>query len=274
MKNILLFLFFLGVCLPFAQAQISCEPDTTLADSIVVYPLPYVEGVEGTGITDTACVNSDFATVIQLKIPPSFDFQGTSVPLISVDMATEGAIADVPPSMDYVCNPPNCVFPKDSTGCLVLFGKAVAGEEGEYDLKVNVTIRIDLGGSFGLEYTLPDGVLTTGNYYLNVKPEGSENCTIVSSVSDYLQESISLRNVPNPFGDYTEIRVSSLVSGDFSFEVYNLLGQRVHNRKVRLNEGANFIPFDGSRLSNGMYQYVLRNKQGIVSGKMMLSRGE
>lgn len=271
MKNFLLILIMMAAAITFGQAQ-TCIPDTTLADSVIVYPLPFQEDMPGTGIMDTACVNSYFETVLQFQVPESFALGPVTVPINSIDMATEGAVKGVPAGFDYVCNPPNCVFESDTTGCIVLYGTPAAGAENVYDLKVDVTIRTQ--GFGDLNYTLPDGTLVTGNYFLTVKPEGSENCTIPNGTNDILQQYITLRNVPNPFGDYTEIRVTSEISGPFSFEVYNLLGQQVHRRSVRLLEGPNYIPFESNNLSNGMYQYVLRNQQGVVSGKMLLSRGE
>lgn len=266
MKNVLLTLILLIGGLQMAVAQ-TCVPDTTLADSIIVAPLPYQDTIPGSGIMDTACVNSYYETVIQFQIPTSVELGGFNIPINSVDVATEGAIKGAPEGFDYVCNPPNCVFQSDTVGCIVLYGTPDVGAEGEYDLTIDITIRsaIDAG------MTLPDGQLVNGNYFLYVQQEGSPNCFTVGT-RDLLDDEIALSNVPNPFGSYTEIRVSSLISGNFSFEVFNLMGQRVHQRSVFINEGANFIPFDGSDLSNGMYQYVLRNQRGLVSGKMMISR--
>lgn len=270
MKNILLLLILIAGMINFSQAQ-TCNPDLTLPDSIIVFPLPYQDTIPGTGIMDTACVNAYFETVIQFQVPEEIPTPLGTFPIDSIDLATEGAVLNAPTGFDYVCNPPNCVFKKDSTGCIVIFGTAEPGSEGEYDLMVDIVIRSPLFPMLPL--TLPNPAIVPGNYFLTVKPEGSENCTVVSSTRDYLGQFITLSNVPNPFGDYTEIRVSSLISGDFSFEVYNLLGQQVHRRSVQLFEGPNFIPFESENLSNGMYHYVLSNREGAVSGKMLLSRG-
>jgi hypothetical protein len=266
MKNVLLILILLVGYIQLAEAQ-SCIPDTTLADSVLVFPLPFQEGVEGTGIMDTACVNTYFETVIQFQIPAEYNSPFGVVPINSVDLPTEGAVLNVPAGFDYVCNPPNCMFEKDSTGCIVLYGTPDVGAEGVYDLKVSIVIR----SLVDLPLTLPDGALVTGNYFLHVQEEGSPGCQPLAT-RELLDDYLTLSNVPNPFGDYTEIRVSSLLTGNFSFEVFNMLGQSVHRRSVHLMEGANFIPFDGSQLSNGMYQYVLSNQRGMVSGKMMISR--
>lgn len=267
MRKALLFFVFLGVCLQTSLAQ-SCIPDTTLPDSVIVFPLPFREDVDSTGIMDTACVNTYFETVIHFQIPSEVTTQIGTFPIDSVELATEGAVNNAPAGFDYICNPPNCVFKKDTTGCIVLFGTPEAGAEGVYDLTVDVTIR----SVIDLPLTLPDQVIVEGNYFLTVKEEGAANCTTVSA-RESLQDFIQLQNVPNPFGDYTEIRVSSQLSGAFTFEVFNVMGQRVHQRALRLHEGPNFIPFDSRKLANGMYVYTIRNREGYVSGRMLLSRG-
>ncbi|MCB0630431.1 MAG: T9SS type A sorting domain-containing protein [Saprospiraceae bacterium] len=266
MKNVLLILIILIGYTRLAEAQ-NCTPDKSLPDSVIVFPLPYQDTIPGTGIMDTACVNSYFETVIQFQIPAEYESPFGTIPINSVDVATEGAVQDAPAGFDYVCNPPNCVFQKDSTGCIVLFGTPDVGSEAVYDLKISILIR----SLIDVPLTLPDGALVTGNYFLHVKEEGYAGCTPLAT-REFLNDYITLTNVPNPFGDHTEIRVSSLLSGNFSFGVFNMLGQRVHQRSVYLNEGANFLPFDGSRLSNGMYHYVLHNQRGLVSGKMMINR--
>ncbi|PHN01346.1 T9SS type A sorting domain-containing protein [Flavilitoribacter nigricans] len=269
MKNILLILICVVIAFNLGRSQ-TCIPDNNLPDSVIVSPIPYQDTIPGSGIMDTACVNSYFETVLQFQVPSSVTISSINVPIQSVDLATEGAVKGAPAGFDYVCNPPNCVFESDTTGCILLYGTPAAGSEGLYPLSVDIVIR----SAIDFPLTLPDGTIVTGSYAVAVKPEGSENCTIPNATNDYLQQYISLSNVPNPFGDYTEIRVTSEISGPFSFEVYNMLGQQVHRRSVRLLEGPNYIPFESNNLSNGMYQYVLRNQQGVISGKMLLSRGQ
>lgn len=270
MKNVLLILILMTGTIISLQGQ-TCTPNTELPDSVIVSPLPYQDTIPNSGIMDTACVNTYYETVLQFQIPEEVEIPGVAtLPVTSVDVATEGAILNVPAGFDYVCNPPNCIFESDTVGCIVLYGTPMAGSEGEYDLKIDVVIRSLIDAPF----TLPDGNIVAGNYFLNVKPEGSANCAMPNAVNDYLQQYIKLSNVPNPFGDYTEIRVTSEISGRFSFEVYNTLGQQVRQETIRLVEGPNYIPFESNNLSNGMYHYVLRNQEGAVSGKMLLSRGQ
>ena len=245
----------------------NCMPDPNLSDSAIVYPLPYLDTLAGSGILDTSCVNAAFQTVIQFKIPEQVVTQFGTFPINSVEVPTTGGVLNKPASMSYVCNPPNCKFLKNTTVCIALYGTAQAGEEGTYDLKVNVTIRSTLD----LPFTLPDGTLVTGHYYLFVKPEGSANCTVVGVEEPYAG-SLTAYNRPNPLNDYTEIVVDARTSGQFRFTVTDLLGKPVYQKPVYINSGENIISFDAGNLPAGFYLYALDNGKAYTSGKMLVSR--
>gem|GEM_PF-3970509 len=79
------------------------------------------------------------------------------------------------------------------------------------------------------------------------------------------------QNYPNPFNPTTSIDFTISVEGITKLEVYNTLGQKV---KTLLNEkmhvGSYSVPFDGSRLSSGIYFYKLQSKNVIKIKKMIL----
>ena len=102
------------------QAQ-DCMPDPNVPDSVVVAPLPYNEmSRPDGGIQDTACVDTYFETVFTFNIPTTYEYQGIEAGITSVDVPAEDGIQDLPASISYSCNPPNCVFEADSSGCIVL----------------------------------------------------------------------------------------------------------------------------------------------------------
>ncbi len=266
MKKILLCLTVLFTFAGAVSGQ-TCTPDLTLPDTVIVFPLPYQDTVPGSGIMDTACVGLPFETVIQFKIPPQVVTQFGTFPINSVDLPTEGAVLNIPASMDYVCNPPNCVFKKDSTGCIVLFGTPQAGEENVYDLKVNVTIRSVLD----LPFTLPDGLIAVGNYYLHIKPEGFPNCS-TTGTSEPESSGLTAYNRPNPLNDFTEIVVNARDGGPFNFVVTDLLGRPLHREAVQIFPGENIISYDATDLPAGFYLYTLENGKAYTSGKMLVNR--
>lgn len=264
MKHIALSLFLTAAIHANLTAQ-SCTPMPDLPDSVILFPPPYQEDVPGSGIQDTACVGVPFATILHLNVPSQFETTFGTFPVNSIDMPTEGAFTNVPNSLDYVCNPPNCVFKKDSTGCIILFGTPQPGEEDVYDVKVNVTIRSILD----LPFTLPDSTVIPGNYYLHVKPAGYPNCQSASA-TEPANSALSAFNRPNPFSDYTEFVVNTQHSGRFRLTLTDVLGRPIHRQSVDLQTGENIIPFHKEALPAGCYLFVLDNGSVYTGGRMIV----
>lgn len=265
MKKLLLLLFVGVLALPLIGQ--TCAPDPTLPDSIVISPLPFVADVPGTGIMDTACVNSYYETTLYFNIPTTIVVFGTEVPLSSVAMAQTGAVINLPAAYSYACNPPNCTFQADSSGCISIYGTGTAADEGVHDLKVAVTI---VAGGFSLDRELPDGLLVSGNYYFHVKPEGSENCTIINGIEDVSIDNFTVSNSPNPFYGTTEVKINSKTNGTYDLTVQDMVGNVLQRSKLYIYEGENTYTFDGSQLASGMYIYTISDGRKSISNKMLI----
>lgn len=251
-----------------AQLSAQCTPDASLPDTAIVFPLPYQEAIPGSGILDTACVGVPFETTITVRIPQEIDVPGLGVFGINqVTAPTEGAIENLPASMSYTCNPPDCVFLPETLGCIGLEGTAVAGEEGVYDLGINVVVE----SIIELPLTLPDGTLVQGNYLFTVKPAGSENCTTVST-NEIVENDFGLQIQPNPMRDRATISVNLTQAGDYDLSVFNGVGQRLQTQRLDLTTGQNQIEFDASTLPNGMYVFTLQNGNQATSGRLLIQR--
>jgi len=265
MKKLMLLL--LGfVAWNVAGAQ--CTPDSEVPDSVFVSPLPYNadERPDG-GIQDTACVGSFYELLYTFNIPEIYESDFGDVPIDRVDIPVENGINNLPASMDYVCNPPNCQFEKNTQGCIRIFGTPDAGEEGEYDLTLVATIR----SLIDLTISVPQDLEPGSNYYLNVKEEGFENCLVVGTQETFASN-FSLRNQPNPFSSWTQIVVDAQIGGDYEFAVHDIFGKQIHQEQVRLFEGANTIDFDGSNLPSGFYTYSISDGKERVARKMAINR--
>jgi len=266
-KLFTLFFFLTAFASAVLQAQTSCVPDATLPDTIVINPEPFVPEVPGSGIPDTACAGLYYEFIFTLHTPATFTTPFGTFPLNSIDLATEGAVLNLPASFDYVCNPPNCVFKKDSVGCLILFGTATDAEVGVYDLGLQAVVR----SVIDIPITFPDANLVPGNYFLHVKPAGSANCLLINT-NDPVAQGLDVAVIPNPFSDWAVFEVSSKLNGQFEFAVYDMLGHRLHKELTTLHEGDNSIRFDGSALANGMYMYSISNESGVLSGNFLINR--
>ncbi len=82
-----------------------------------------------------------------------------------------------------------------------------------------------------------------------------------------------MQNYPNPFNPSTRIPFRLEKSSDVTLRVFNALGQEVGMLvSGRLGAGIHEYTFDGSRLSSGIYFYVLRTEERTESRKMILMK--
>lgn len=269
MKKAILF-FFASFMVTLVTAQ-SCVPDSLFRDSAVgVYPSPFSDDRPDGGIQIPACINEPYEFIITVKVPASVTIGGFQLAIDSVSVATTGAVQDLPEGMSYACNPPTCVLlPEDTLSCIVLFGTPTnTADIGIKDITLNATVHTNF---ISQPIILPDNTGqfpgADGNYFLEVLEEGA--CT-VTSTRDYLNQQISLVNTPNPFGYETMIEVTSLSREELTFEVFDLVGKRIHTEQVTILAGTNRIPFDGSQLQNGIYTYSFSNGDARVSSKMVV----
>lgn len=81
------------------------------------------------------------------------------------------------------------------------------------------------------------------------------------------------QNYPNPFNPTTNIQFSIPEQGFVSLKVYNTLGQEVATLVNEIkNVGTYRVDFDASRLSSGVYMYILSTGKIVMSKKMLLMK--
>ncbi len=246
----------------------ACTPLFSMPDTVLLLPLPYLDGEPGTGITDTACVGVPFTTYFNLNVPSTITVSGLTFPVISISMPTSGGIDGLPASFTYACNPPNCIFLKDSIGCIAVSGTPPAGSEGVYDLGFTMNIQNSTFPS-PIPITLPNGQFSEGNYYLHVR-SASDNACQASATKATEGVGISALVRPNPFKDFTEFLVQSPTAGPFRFAVADVLGRPVHQAMVNLSEGENILPFKAMGLSAGCYFYLFENGKYRLYGRFVI----
>ena len=81
------------------------------------------------------------------------------------------------------------------------------------------------------------------------------------------------QNYPNPFNPTTQVRFEIGEGGFVSLKVYDLLGRQVATlAEGEMKSGSHTVSFDGSRLSSGMYFYVLRSGSFTATKKLVLMK--
>jgi len=252
----------------FVVAQISaqsCTPLSEWTDSTILVPQPYQDIVPGSGIKDTACVGTQFATVFHIKSPNTITVSGVTLPVTNISIATTGAFSNLPASLSYTCNPPNCVFLSDSIGCIYLAGTPQPGEEGEHDLVIEAIINSVVPISLGLP-----GPAFPGNYFLHVRPADHPACLPPSAVGSPLNTALSVSISPNPFRGFTSIGIQSPVAGDFRWVLTDMMGRPVQDEWVHLLAGENNIIFSAESLTAGCYFFMLGNERHRSFGRMVV----
>ncbi len=80
------------------------------------------------------------------------------------------------------------------------------------------------------------------------------------------------QNYPNPFNPSTQISFSLPSAQQVTLVVYDMLGREVAvlARQQMMSAGTNYLTFDASGLSSGMYIYRLTSNQSVITKKMTL----
>ncbi len=79
------------------------------------------------------------------------------------------------------------------------------------------------------------------------------------------------QNYPNPFNAQTNIDFTLDKKAKVELAVYNLLGAKVATlANGQMEAGKHSINFDASRISSGVYYYILKTNDSKVTKKMTL----
>ncbi len=74
---------------------------------------------------------------------------------------------------------------------------------------------------------------------------------------------------PNPIETNAVFTFNSNTTNKYNFEVFNVLGKRVHNENITAKVGANAINFNRKQLASGIYFYKISSKAHEMKGKLI-----
>jgi hypothetical protein len=276
MKNFVQNLLFSAVLCVFTAFQANaqaCQPDARYRDSTVgVYPSPVTAANPNGGINKPACLGKAYSFVFTIKISDTVTVPlAGKIPLDSLIMATSGAVAGLPSGLAYACNPANCVFKKNTSGCVIIQGTpATTNTIKSYPLVITGKVF-----SSAISFLYPNGYTATfpgdlfpGNYDLKLLAANDPAC--ISATND-LKEVSNFTASPNPTNGKTVITIESSVSDNFEFTLTNFLGQRIETRSLNVQAGTSAFQIDASTLPNGIYIYALSKGNRVVSNKLVVN---
>lgn len=266
----LLFSMLTVVSVLHVQAQ-NCTPAQNFPDTAIAIPPSWSPARPNGGIRDTACIGQFYEFTLSLKAPASI----TGLPGVmvnSIAIPAQNGIANMPQGLTYVCNPPNCVFVRDSIRCIRVFGTPTnPADVGQKNLTLSLTINTTFGQLSNIPYP-NDQLDPGGRYTLHVKPAGSTGCFVPNSTKDERPPIAVLSSFPNPTSGFTQIEVQAENSGMYEFRITDLAGKIVHIERIQIYSGENTINYDGNSLPAGMYIYSLSDGISTVSEKLVISK--
>lgn len=268
-KLILLFFVACTFIATSTQAQ-TCDPDTSYVSlGVGVYPLPDTTG--GVDITlglnaAHACPNEAYDFTFTAVVPEEITVSGATVPLEKVTLETSGAVDGMPIGLAYACNPPDCVFPKNTEGCVNVYGTPT-DTLGNYPLTITATATVLIAGfPIDQEIEFPSDDIAPGEYTLYM------DCGVVGNSQNLLTNKLGVsQNSPNPVRDFATITLDAVDSQELNFSVYNVLGQTVRQEVIQVQAGQNTINFDATNLDNGIYFYSFDNGVDAITNRMVVT---
>lgn len=226
MKKIFILLVLLFCLSQLASAQ--CTPDPAHTTELI-YPNPTSTTIiynKGTQRYDNFTLNIPKDTTVSvLGVNLSGD-------IVEIEVLN---VLGVPPGLGFECNPSNCIFPGNSSGCVRVGGTPI--QEGDFQVTIKMKAVISVLGT-NTEYPIEDN--------FNMKVLGP------NSLSDVNYASSSF--FPNPVESTLNI---DLEGRSAVVTLFNLMGVEVTKQKV-----FGIGKIDTSELSKGVYFIVIEGDSG------------
>ncbi len=155
--------------------------------------------------------------------------------------------------------------PRPAEGSPALDASAVKTVDNEF------MTTTDFVGAFADNYLWIQSwtALDAHGYVSNVSVSNEEEFVASLDVPTTVQLH---QNYPNPFNPSTQISFSLPSAQQVTLVVYDMLGREVAvlARQQMMSAGTNYLTFDASGLSSGMYIYRLVSNQSVITKKMTL----
>lgn len=237
---------FAGMATAYAQP---CTPDPSYQDSTYgAWP----DTIENFPLAE---IGVYYSTVLDFKVPTD---AGDIDPLFAGNDINWFKVTDVPglpPGLSYQCDVPSCQWPGGTQGCALIDGTPT--QLGIFEITIEVTAEVEIfAGTIEVPYTFE-------GYRINVTAVGIDP---VKGNQFMVQQ-----NNPNPFVWKTDILFYSPGKSTVEFEVYNLLGEKVHQRSILAKNGANTIEFIADKLPHGVYMYSISNGERAFTKRMIIA---
>ena len=126
-------------------------------------------------------------------------------------------------------------------------------------------------------YSYVDNNLTGGSKFAyrlkQIDNNGTFNHSSIQTIELELKDYVLSQNYPNPFNPTTTIEYIIPKSGNVTLIVYDLLGEKIDEVLNEHKEiGIYRTEYKASKLTSGVYVYVLRSNGNTISKKMIVTK--
>lgn len=273
MKKIFTFILAVSSLLVLAQAPTTCsiDPAFLAMNKAGIWPDSATNFMQGT-------VGMPYGQNITVRVPHDTVQSSITICFNRIELSTPATYTNfaLPPGLSFLAGPTvtNAAgvfkYPGNATSCSVISGTPTVA--GTYTLQFNVQPYLTPafappcpatpnynGGSSSLSPA------TTLSYYIiKINPA-------VGIKEEVNSTSLNISNNPNPFTAKTTIKFNVKDEAIAKISVYNLLGDKIFEEKIKTNYGNNSYELDGSDWSNGMYLYTIQYKNFSQTKRMVLT---
>jgi len=303
MKKTLLSIIAGALSVSVASAQ--CTPDPAYAgESFGLFPDSLATVFTCVGCGDQTRV-VDLVTFADTSLPNPITPTGADI-VVYIDAFKIVDVRNIPAGMSYGTNIPASdpsVDPVDAPwgiwynggtvpnqtltqGCVYITGSEsqwndvaalanLPGGEGAVQLEIDVDARI--GGTVpslapilspgdwlsGVPSNLGGGVITVSDYWLVAKTSG------VGIVEVDESKFMLVNNYVDAVTGITSISFNAPYNMEgLEFNVYSILGSKIHSEKLNVERGVNTVKFNGTRHAAGIYVYTITDGKTMLTNKM------
>lgn len=253
MKRLLLYTLLGGIFLLLpATIRAQCTPgdETTCPD-------PENNGEFCPETLPEAVFEEPYLQDFTILPPPEYVVDSNAGIVVQLHHITLKNVSNLPPGLSWVSNSEDSVFMVGTYYCVLLEGTPT--EKGLFPLHIQVDVYVP--GILGSPPIFVGTVTDSTTLALNVADP--------SSVGEPGSGISGITIGPNPFRDQLTVNFTHTGSSSIHFEIYDLLGTRIHGQEVRSYAGINQIQYTGAALKPGMYLILLRDEEKTYTARII-----
>ncbi len=257
-----------------AQAATTCSNDPAFVATghAGIWPDSATNFIQGT-------VGLPYSQNITVRVPKDTVQSSITICFNRIELSTPASYTNfnLPPGLNFLAGPTvtssagTYKYPGNMVSCSVISGTPTVAGTYTVQFKVQPYLTPSISGPCPATPNYNSGSAslspaTTLSYYI-IKI----NASSVGIKEEVNSKSLNATNSPNPFSGKTTIKFNVKDEAPAKISVYNLLGDKVFEDKIKTVYGDNSYELDATNWSNGMYLYTIQYKNYSETKRMVLT---